>query len=138
MTYLAHKDNFSWVTNCSLRKKFLKIKPVWLCENAWLPWQPVMRFVYLQNQSYLKPLSHQGGVLTVIPRRPKKNAERRGARSTNACITAATQWHRHRTRWDRIERRAMARTLSILKTNTVTRRSLGVLIERRGDTVRSP
>ena len=28
----------------------------------------------------LKPLSHQGGVLTVIPRRPK-NAERRDARS---------------------------------------------------------
>ena len=67
-----------------------------------------------------------------------KNAERRGARSTNASITAATQWHHHWTRWDCIERRATVRTLSILKTNTVARCSLGVLIERRGDTVRSP
>ena len=55
----------------------------------------------------------------------------------NASITAATQWHPHWTPWDRIERRAMACTLSILKTNTVAWRSLGVLIERRGDAVRS-
>ena len=85
----------------------------------------------------VKPLSHQGGVLTVIPGRPK-NAERRGARSKNASMTAATQWHRHWTRWDRIERRVTARTLSKLKTNTVAWHSLGVLIERRGDAVRSP
>ena len=81
------------------------------------------------------------GKTPVTPgRRPygDPTAESRGARSTNAYSTAATQWHRHWTRWDRIERQAMARTLSILKTNTVTRRSLGVLIERRGDTVRSP
>ena len=71
----------------------------------------------------VKPLSHQGGVLSVIPRCPKKkNAECRGARSTNASITAAMQWHCHWTRWGRIERRATVRTLSILKTNTVNRR----------------
>ena len=77
-----------------------------------------------QNKYRLKPLSHQGGVLTVIPR-CTKIADRRGVRSTNASITAATQWHRHWTRWGRIERRATVRTLSILKTNTVTWRSLG-------------
>ena len=59
-------------------------------------------------------------------------------RSKNASITAATQWHRHWTRWDRTVRRETARTLSILKTNTVAWRSLGVLIERREDAVRSP
>ena len=65
--------------------------------------------------AFLKPLSHRGGVLTVIPPRPK-NTERRGARSMNASINAATQWHRHWTQLDRIERRATARTLNILKT----------------------
>ena len=68
----------------------------------------------------------------------KKIAERQGARSTNASSTAATQCHRHWTRWGRIEGRASVHTLGILKTSTVTRRSLGVLIERRGDAVRSP
>ena len=47
-----------------------------------------------------------------------------------ASITAATQWHRHWTRWGRIERLATVRTLGILKANTVTRCSPGVLIER--------
>ena len=36
---------------------FLKLNLIWLCENAWLPWQLVMEFsrmgLYLQNQSYL-------------------------------------------------------------------------------------
>ena len=45
------------------------------------------------NKKHLKPLSHQGSVLMVIPRWPKKLgkqkiAERRGARSTNASIAA--------------------------------------------------
>ena len=39
--------------------------------------------VWWDAQMHLKPLSHQGGVLTVIPRRPKKmqNAEVRAVRT---------------------------------------------------------
>ena len=88
-------------------------------ENYKLPGGRYLKEVPIK--SIIKSLSHQGGVLTVIPQRPK-NAERRGARSTNASITAATQWHRHWTQWDRKERRGTACTLSILKTNTVARR----------------
>ena len=85
----------------------------------------------------LKPLSHQGGVLTVIPRCPKNcrtprcaQYERKHHRSNAVASPLDTV--------GRKERRATVRTLSILKTNTDTRRSLGVLKERRGDAVRSP
>ena len=64
-----------------------------------------------------------------------QNAE---VRAVQTSITAATQWQRYWTQLGRIESRGTVRTLSILKTNTVIRRSLGVLIERRGDAVRSP
>ena len=82
-------------------------------------------------------------VLTTPPRRTRrrihnnfteslKNAERLGARSMNSIITAATQWNHHCMRLDRIEHRATVHTLSVLKTNTIAWRSIGVLIERRG------
>ena len=85
----------------------------------------------------LKPLSHQGGFLTVIPRCPKKCKRPRCAQyeRKHHCSNAVAS---PLDTVGRIERRATVRTLSILKTNTVTRRSLGVLLERRGDAVRSP
>ena len=49
-TVLCLYDNFSWASNCfvgppSIGKSIaLKITPFGLCEIAWFPWQPVMRF----------------------------------------------------------------------------------------------
>jgi hypothetical protein len=46
----------------------------------------------------------------------KENVERRGERSKIASIVAESRWHR-------IQRRPMARLLSMLKTNDITRHS---------------
>ena len=68
------------------------------------------------------------------PTAPKKNADRRDARSTIGSISAASQWHRQWVLWDRIERRPTARTLSMFKTNTneFIKKTLG---ERSGSVV---
>jgi len=63
-----------------------------------------------------KPLSHQSGVLTAFTQR-LKNAERRGARCANAVETLC----------NRLERRAAAFTLSMLKTNAAAWRFHSVL-----------
>ena len=48
LTHLAPQDNFSLMPNCSLgppeyEKNALKINSFGLCENGWLPWQPILR-----------------------------------------------------------------------------------------------
>ena len=47
LTYLVPQDNFSLVPNCFLgppecETMFPKINLFGLCENVWLPWQPVL------------------------------------------------------------------------------------------------
>ena len=110
--------SFHYTTIISIRMLANLYKRLTITTNALLLIRMACNCLLLRiccEYAFLKSLSHQGGVLTVIPPRPK-NAERRGARSMNASITAATQWHRQWTQLDRIERRATPRTLSILKT----------------------
>ena len=82
-------------------------------------------------QTMVKPLSHQGGVLMVFPRRPYKlqnvevravrpqpSPQQRGGKAVASPLDTV----------DHIERRATVRTLSMLKTNVVAQGSHGVLI----------
>ena len=68
---------------------------------------------------YVKPLSHQGGVLAAF----YKNAERQGERRENSMDAVATRWELHRTPWEILERQGSVFLLDMLKTNAITRRS---------------
>ena len=68
---------------------------------------------------YIKPLSHQGGVLAAF----YKNAERQGERRENSMDAVATRWELHRTPLEILERQGSAFLLDMLKTNAITRRS---------------
>ena len=56
LTHVAPQDNFSLMPNCSLgppdslnmkQEMFSKINSFGLCQNAWLPWQPILRFLQM-------------------------------------------------------------------------------------------
>ena len=92
----------------------------------------------------VKPLSHQGGVLTATARRARitQNAEVRAVRSPRAPrdrrgIAVASPWHLHWTPWGLLGRHATARTLCMHKVRAVARRSHGDLNERRVNAVGS-
>ena len=94
--------------------------------------------------AYVKPLSHQGGILTATARRARKtqNAEVRAVRSPRAPrerrgSAVASPWHLQWTPWGLLGRYAMARILCMHKVRAVARRSHGDLNERCANAVGS-
>ena len=55
LTHLAPQENFSLMPNCCLgppeheTKTVLKNKLIWATSNAWLPWQPMLRFLQMSG-----------------------------------------------------------------------------------------
>jgi len=84
-------------------------------------WTTLISLHFSLSYSFIKPMSHQSGVLTAFPQR-LKIAERRGARCANASNGVQTLCNR-------LERHVAAFILSMLKTNAAAWRFHSVLID---------
>ena len=97
----------------------------------------------LEPATLLKPLSHQGGVLTMLTATARRAINLRTPRCAQwdllerRRIAMASPWHLHWTPWGLLGRHATARTLCMHKVRAVARRSHGDLNERRVNAVGS-